>query len=89
MSVIRCFSVLVASGNGARCGKLRDSIRNELLISEPTTGQLKVTLHKFGKVSNPELHFQISKDIARKISPIFADIDKHFFCQDNVQKEKS
>lgn len=83
MTVIKCFSVLIASGNGARCVALRNVIRDQLLTVEPISGELKVMIHKYGKVSYPEKYLQISKEIAREISPLFADIDKCYFGSDN------
>ena len=87
MSITKCFSVLVASGNGQRCNDLRDSLREHLYEVDPKTGKFRVAIWKYGKKSEPEAYVRISKDVALVIGPLFNDISDHFFSIDNpVQK---
>ena len=51
------------------------------------TNKVKIAIWKFGKTSEPEAYKRISKQVAVKISPLFRDVDDHFFSIDNpVQK---
>ncbi len=83
MSIIKCFSILVASGNGQRCNDLRDSLRKNLYEIDSETGKFKVAIWKYGKKSEPEAYTRISKDIAVAIGHLFKDVDDHFFSIDN------
>ncbi|HVI41859.1 MAG TPA: hypothetical protein VM577_14510 [Anaerovoracaceae bacterium] len=82
ITIAKCFSILVASGNGNRCDRLRSTIRDQLLNIDPGSGQLKVTVHKYGKRDN-KAYLKICQEVAESIQPMFLDIDQKFFCQDN------
>lgn len=79
MTLIECFSVLVASGNGQRCNKLREVVREHLLTEDEVTGEIKVRIFKFGRTSHPDLHSKIASELARKVSVIYTDINGSYF----------
>lgn len=88
MTVVKCFTVLVASGNGQRCIELRNVVRNHLLVNDET-GDSKLNIHRFGKLNNPIAYKRICTEIAQKILPLFSDVDEYFFCsEDDRSKEK-
>lgn len=82
ITIAKCFSILVASGNGNRCDRLLNTIRDRLLNIDPDSGQLKVTVHKYGKRDN-KAYLSICQEVASSVQPMFLDIDDKFFCQDN------
>lgn len=89
MTVVKCFTVLVASGNGKRCMELRDAIRNQLLVNDES-GDSKLNIHKFGRLNNPVAYKRICAEMAQKISPILSDVDEYFFCsEDDRSKGKA
>ena len=83
MSITKCFSILVASGNGQRCNDLRDVLRDVLYEVDSDTNKFKISIWKYGKSSEPEAYARISKEVARVVGPLFRDIDDHFFSIDN------
>lgn len=85
MTLIKCFTVLVASGNGGRCTKLRNVIRNSLLLDDLETGESKLHIHKFGKNNNSDAYNRVCNEVAINISPLLSDIKKHFFCSEITQ----
>lgn len=87
MSITKCFSILVASGNGQRCNDLRNILRENLYEIDPETNKFKIAIWKYGKESEPEAYVRISKDIAAVVGPLFVDIDDRFSSIDNpIQK---
>lgn len=88
MSIIKCFSILVASGNGQRCNDLRDSLRKELYEVDPETEKFKIAIWKYGKKSEPDAYVRISKNIAVAIKSLFHDIDDHYFSIDNPVRKR-
>ena len=90
VSIIHCYSILVASGNGQRCNDLGDVLRKTLYEIDPETNKFKLAIWKYGKQSEPEAHMRISKSVGRAIEPLFKDISDHFFSIDNpVKKERA
>lgn len=88
MPIIKCFSILVASGNGQRCNDLRETLREELYKLDSETEKFKIAIWKYGDKSEPEAYLRISKEIRVAISPLFKDIDSHFF-YDNVPQKRA
>lgn len=86
MTIIKCFSVLVASGNGSRCIDLRKSIHEHLLSIDEPTEELKVTVFKFGKKKYPEDYKRISTELTKIVSPLYTDVSSKFFGDDNPSK---
>lgn len=82
MTLVEVMSLLVASGNGNRCNKYRENLREVLLCVDSSTGQFKVSIHKFGKEEYPDLYKKISREVARVTNPLVKDIDSRFF---NIQ----
>jgi len=72
-------SLLVACGKGDRCNLYRNKLKETLLCIEPTTGELKVNVHKFGKEKYPDLYKKIAKEVAIITNPYIKDIDINVF----------
>lgn len=83
MSIIKCYSVLVASGKGSRCNDLRKVLRDNLYTIDKSTNKFKIAIWKYSKNSEPDAHARIAKGVAIAIEPLFADIEEHFFSIDN------
>lgn len=81
MTVVKCFTVLVASGNGEKCIELRNALRDQLLVNDET-GESKLNIHKFGKLNNPA-YKRVCAEVAKRISPFFTDVNKYFFCSED------
>lgn len=88
-SIIHCFSVLVASGNGQRCNDLKKLLRKKLYEVDPETNKFKIAIWKFGRKSEPEAYKRISKNIAAAVEPLFADVSDHFISVDNPARESA
>ena len=82
MHIQQAFSILVASGQGQECSRLKKILAKELLVIDPQTQELKVLTHKFGAQTNPDSYQRISKDLAKQVSPMFKDIDPIYFGKD-------
>ena len=82
LSVIKCMTILVASGNGIRCNDLKEVLRNHLLTRDEETGEMKVLVHKFGRYDFKEDHERICREVGSIIFPIMKGINKHFYCSD-------
>lgn len=89
MSITKCFSILVASGNGQRCNELRDSLRANLYEIDPETNKFRIAIWKYGKDSDPEAYLRISKGVAGVVGPLLKDIDDHFFSIDNPTQKRA
>ena len=87
LTIPKCFSALIVSGNGQKCNDLRIKINQTLLQKDYTTGQLKVTLFKYHKEDYPEIVKSISKEIGKIIEESIVDIDVMYFGND-LKKEK-
>lgn len=83
----KCYSALVASGNGIKCNELKNKVNSVLLQREHTTGQLKVILFKFGKEKYPYIVKQISKELKLTIENVVKDVDDLYFGND-LKKDK-
>jgi hypothetical protein len=87
-SIIKCFSILIASGNGDRCQELRNRLKERLHSYDKDTQQYKVYLIKFGQKEMPEDHKRVSKEVFSDIRSLFKDVDDHFFAIDRRPKSK-
>lgn len=87
LDITKCFSILVASGNGSRCNELKSALRKELYLNDPETNKFKVVIMKHGKYSMPDAHKRVARDIDETVSPFFKDIDNFFFSSD-LPKER-
>jgi len=83
MTIVKCFSVLVASGNGQRCNELRKAVRESLLEVDEETDKFKVTIIKYGRQSMPKAHERVATDLARDIGHLFTDISDHYYSVDS------
>lgn len=88
MHLAKCFSVLLASGQGRKCQELRKVLQQTLLVRPAKNAEILVLKHKFGQVKDPEGHKKLSKFLARKILPIMHGVDKFFFGIDAIVVKK-
>ena len=86
MELVKCFSVLVASGNGQRCNQLKKVLRENLFEVEDGTDKFRLTIWKYGKESMPEAHKKIALEMSREVKPLFGDIDHSFWSVDYQSK---
>ncbi len=83
----KCYSALVASGNGVKCAELKNKLNYILLQKEPRTGLLKVILFKFAREEYPEIVKEISKEVKLTIENVVKDVDDLYFGND-LKKDK-
>ena len=88
-SIVHCFSVLVASGNGQRCNDLKEVLRDNLYEIDAKTDKHKVAIWKFGRHSSPEAYKRISIEVAVAVEHLFKDVDDHFISVDNPVRERT
>ena len=81
LTITRCFSTLIASGNGKRCIELRN-ILHETLLAKDINGQIKSVVFKNNTDKNAICN--ISVEVASKIDHLYSDIDDYFFINDLV-----
>jgi len=89
ISIVHCFSVLVASGNGQRCNDLKELLRENLYEVDSKTAKYKVAIWKFGRKSEPEAYKRISMDVAIAVQHLFKDVDDHFVSVDNPARKRA
>jgi len=82
ISLVKCVSILVASGYGDRCNVLCSRLRQQLLQTDPVTGLPKVYLHKYGKQKYAQDSVRISKEVGRVITPLLIGIPDIFYGPD-------
>jgi len=82
MTIPKCFSLLIASGNGQRCNDLRIAVRKSLITVDEETNKCKLVILKFGRDTMPDAHKRASLDLARDISPLFMDISEFYYSED-------
>jgi hypothetical protein len=87
LTIPKCFSALVASGNGQKCNELKIKINSVLLQKDYTTGCLKVILFKYHKEEYPEIVKSISKELSKVIEGVVSEVDDLYFGND-LKKEK-
>jgi len=73
-TIMRCFGVLVASGNGNRCESLRSLLRHNLLVTHERLKQSKLWLHKYGRQDYPNLHKILRLELAEELDSLYRDI---------------
>ena len=89
LTIPKCYSALVASGNGAKCNELKTKINSILLQREYNTGELKVLLFKFGKEKHPEIVRKIAKELKTCITEVVSNVDDVYFGNDLRKEKKS
>jgi len=82
MQLLQCFSILLASGQGNKCAILKNILQQELLLKDKGSIEPKVFKHKFEKLSDPEGHKKLRIALAKKIIPLFSNVDRYFFGSD-------
>jgi hypothetical protein len=81
LTVSKCFSTLIASGNGKRCSELR-SILSDVLSSTDENGISKTLIFKSKSSNFKHKASKISSEIASKIDHLYFDIDDYYFVND-------
>lgn len=89
MSITKCFSVMVASGNGQRCNEFREALRANLYEIDPETNKYRIAIWKYGKQTEPEAYLRISRDVAAIVGPLLRDIDDHYFSVDHPGQKRA
>jgi hypothetical protein len=84
LSIIKSFSILVASGNGQKCNQMRSVLKECLLMEDSETGLSKIFLHKNCK-KDPLLSehcLRVSKEVGKVVKEVLLDIPDHFYGPD-------
>lgn len=79
LSVIKCFSILVAAGKGHRCNQLKNILSDTLLQQEQTTGLSKGWIFKYGRNEHPDLHLKFRQEIAQECNDLYLDVPSYVF----------
>lgn len=82
LSVIKCFSVLVSSGNGQKCNVLSSVLRDHLFDIDKETGATKIAIYKTNNPKYVDDHRRIGSELSKVISPIINSIPDYFFGPD-------
>ena len=88
LTIPKCYSALVASGNGAKCNELKKKINSVLMNKENNTGLLKVTIFKYYKEEFPDIAKLISHELKQTIDEVVCNVDNIYFGND-LNKRKS
>lgn len=88
LTISDCLTIMVASGRGQRCNEFRSQLR-DYLLNKDESGELRVSIHKYGREKNAERHKEICIGIGKVVSPMLKDIHPHFFCEEMMAKRKS
>ena len=91
LTLSKCFSALVASGNGNKCNGLKFDLQETLLTKNESEGQYNSYIFKFGSDSNPKLQNDLNTVVGTIVDPYLHDVDPLFFddfIDDEVEKEK-
>lgn len=84
LSIVKSFSIMVASGQGQRCNNLRSALRSCLIVNDEITGLSKIFLHKNCK-KDPKYKddcFRVSKEVGRVVQDNLAGIPAYFYGPD-------
>lgn len=82
MHLSKCFSVLLASGQGRKCAELRNILHRTLLVRDSKDSRPRVLRHKFDKTTDPEGHKELSRLLAKRVLPVMRNVSKEFFGMD-------
>lgn len=84
LSIVKSFSILVASGNGQKCSAMKGALRNGLITMDEQTGLSKIHLHKNCK-KDPiykEDSLRVSREVYCMVKELLEGIPEHFFGSD-------
>lgn len=84
LSIVKSFSILVASGNGQKCNTMRAALHTHLIASDEPTGISKVFLHKSGK-RDPKYKedcLRISREVGTIVQGMLGGIPDYFYGTD-------
>lgn len=84
LSIVKSFSILVASGNSQKCNTMRAALHTNLIAADESTGMSKVFLHKNGKrdPQYKEDYVRISKEVGTIVRGILDGIPDYFYGAD-------
>lgn len=80
ISLVKCLSILVASGNGSKCNDVCAELRSNMISRDQETGLSKVELFK--SKSGSEASARIRKEVARIVLPKLNGINDHYWGPD-------
>lgn len=82
MTLVKCYSVLVVSGNGGRCKDLKYIITDELNAPDDVTKKSKSHIFKYEKKSSPKDFIRISNALTMRVAALFTDVNELYFADD-------
>lgn len=83
LSIVKAFSLLVASGNGNRCNEFRDALHRDLIATDPETGLSRVYLHKNGRDDGySKQQRRISVELFNQVKSVLVGIEPHYYGPD-------
>lgn len=85
LTLPKCYSALVASGNGAKCNELKQKVNSILYEIEPNTQICKVLIFKIYNKQYPDLAKEINHELSRAIENIVLDVKDIYFGNDLKQ----
>lgn len=88
MHLAKCFSALVASGQGRKCRDLKSLLHQNLLIKPTGAVEPLVLQYKYGHQKDPESHLQLRRQLARQVIKVMRQVDAYFFGPDLEENQK-
>lgn len=84
LSIIKTFSILVASGNGQKCNSLKSKLHHEILATDDETGMSKLYLHKFCRKAPgmAEHHRRIALEVGDIVKEALDGVPGYFYGPD-------
>lgn len=84
LSIVKSFSIMVASGNGDRCNTMRAALRNCLVTPDEETGLSKIFLHKNCKKDpkyKDDCH-RVALEVGQVVQEVLTGIPAYFYGAD-------
>jgi len=82
LTLPKCYSALVASGNGVKCNELKQKINSILYEIEPNTQLCKLLIFKIYNKKYPDIAKEIHHELSKAIEDIVLDVNDIYFGSD-------
>lgn len=84
LSIVKSFSILVASGNGHKCNGMRSALQSNLIALDEQTGLSKVFLHKQGSKNTKykEDCDRVSREVGQIVQEALTGVSAYFYGSD-------